>query len=138
MSKLLDINNRPIKIALKQSDYPIKSVSRSDLQGEIGQILIEHFPSEPILEDFIIPGSRLSVDFFLPRRLLVIEVDGEQHDHFVPFFHGNKATSHKFAKQVNRDVLKEQWCLNNNIKIIRVNKESNLEEFRNNINGSKI
>ncbi len=57
----------------------------------------------------------MSLDFFLPQRMLAIEVQGEQHFQMNPFFHKSEAD---FQKQLNRDSQKEFFCELNNIELI--------------------
>lgn len=58
----------------------------------------------------------LKFDFYLPKYNLCIQYDGEQHFHPVNFFGGEQA----FKETVFRDNLKNQYCKNNNIKLIRI------------------
>ena len=47
---------------------------------------------------------------------ICIEFDGEQHFHPVEYFGGEEA----FIKQQERDNRKNEWCKENNIKLIRI------------------
>lgn len=62
-------------------------------------------------------GYPLKPDFYLPKYNLIIEYDGIHH--FKEMF-GNK----KLEKVQEMDKLKEQLCKENNIGILRFNKES--------------
>lgn len=53
--KMFDINGDLINVDVRPSSYPIRGYSKSNLQGQIGTLLQEKFPIEPILEEFIIP-----------------------------------------------------------------------------------
>ena len=113
---------------LKQSRWPLKSRAscRSKIQYESGQILLNKYPLDPILEDVTIPGSRLSLDFFLPHRMLAIEVQGVQHSEINSFFHKSKSD---FQRQLNRDEDKRFFCELNDITLIEVTKPKQLEEL---------
>lgn len=124
--KMLDIDGDLVNVDVKPSSYPIKHVSKSALQGKTGEFLQTAFPHSNILEEFPVPGSAFHVDYFVPDRKLVIEVNGIGHDKFTPFFHGNKETSNKFAKQVRRDSLVQNWADNNGFKLVEIRTEKDL------------
>lgn len=126
--KLYDTKGRLVVVSVKQSDYPLREKSKSKLQGQVGQYLRQKYMFEPVLEEFYIPGSKMSLDFFLPRRMIAYEIDGRAHHEFVPFFHGEKKYSKKFANQVVRDIKKEEWCEKNAIKLIRIVKIEDLND----------
>jgi very-short-patch-repair endonuclease len=127
--KLFDVSGKLVSVDVRDSSYPIKSESRSTLQGQTAQWLVEKFPRQTILEDFTLPGSRMSVDFFLPNKGIVIEVQGRQHDEHVPHFHGDKATSIKFARQLGRDRKKTEWAETNGFDFIEVRDLKDLEQI---------
>lgn len=63
----------------------------------------------------------LRFDFYLPNQKVAIEFDGEQH--FKPVnFNGisNKEAQKSFEICQNRDAYKNQHCIDNNIKLIRI------------------
>lgn len=55
-------------------------------------------------------------DFYLPQNGAAIEYDGIQHFEEVDRFGGKEA----FEKTQKRDQIKNQWCKNNNITLIRI------------------
>lgn len=59
-------------------------------------------------------GNPLFFDFWLPRLNSVIEVDGRQHYEVV---NGNEE---EFAQQIYRDRLKNKYCSEKGIKILRL------------------
>lgn len=61
----------------------------------------------------------LKVDFYLPERNIVIEVDGVQHYKSIPHWGGDK--SHKDL--LYRDGIKNKFFEANNIKLIRINNK---------------
>ncbi len=127
---MFDIEGKLVNVDVRESRYPIRQHSKSTLQGRTAEILRESFPIDTILEEFPIPGSRQTADFFLPRKKLVVEVDGRQHDEFVPFFHGDRNTSDKYAKQKSRDRLKDEWCEINGFRFVRIKIEDDLENLK--------
>ena len=82
-----------------------KSVSEPHTRAR--KILKALFPCDKILEEVTLPGSRkngsvLYADFFIPKKMLMVEVHGRQHYEYVPFFHVNKLG---FVKSKLRDSL---------------------------------
>jgi hypothetical protein len=70
-----------------------------------------------ILEEFGIPDSRLSLDFFLPHNDIAFEFQGIQHVEFSQHFHRDKEG---FRKQKERDASKRRWCELNDIRLVEV------------------
>jgi very-short-patch-repair endonuclease len=66
----------------------------------------------------------LPFDFYLPTKNICIEFDGEQHFNPISCFGGVDS----FEKTKIRDKIKNDFCDNSNIKLIRVTKE-NLHEL---------
>ena len=60
--------------------------------------------------------NRLSFDFYLPDHSICIEFDGEQHFKPIEWFGGKE----EFIKNQERDKVKNEWCLNNNIDLLRI------------------
>lgn len=83
----------------------------------------------------------LRFDFYLPEYNMCIEYDGIQH--FIPFSFGSDQT--KINKLNNleiiqrRDQIKTQYCLDNNIKLLRIPywKINNIEKILSNYLRSK-
>ncbi len=129
--RMFDIDGNSVSANVKESRFPMKSVSRSSLQGETGKALRVQFPFDIILEDFTIPGCKLSVDFFLPKRKIVVEVQGGQHDQFTPFFHGDKSTSTAYMDQNIRDTKKQNWAEMNGFDFVEIRTEEDIDaKFR--------
>lgn len=63
-------------------------------------------------------------DFYLPDKKVAIEYDGEQHYKPVKFFGGVK----QFRIQQKRDNIKNEYCRNNGIKLIRIRDRDNINE----------
>ena len=104
--------------------------SRSDLHIKARQLLKEVFPTFKIFEEVPIPiikGKTLYLDFYMPLRLLAIEVHGEQHYKFVPFFHHNIQT---FMKQKRNDHDKRDWCELNGIELMILPYNEDINEWK--------
>jgi len=92
------------------------------------KILNELFSASIILEEVPLPGSdKLRADFVIIPNKIVVEVHGEQHYKFIPFFHGTKI---KFFEGLSRDKKKIEWCNENNIKVVELPYYESDEQWR--------
>lgn len=62
-------------------------------------------------------NGKLRVDFFLLEYNIGIEVDGEQHTHYIKYFH---KTRQDFLHQQENDRRKNSYFLANNIPLYRI------------------
>jgi hypothetical protein len=98
------------------------------------ELLKQNYPTLQILEEIPIQirkSETLYMDFFIPLSKKCIEVHGEQHYEFTPFYHRTKLD---FFKQQKRDREKREWCHINNIAYIELpyNKQEDWLEIINN------
>jgi hypothetical protein len=98
------------------------------------ELLKKNYPTLQILEEIPIQirkSETLYMDFFIPLSKKCIEVHGEQHYEFTPFYHRTKLD---FFKQQKRDREKREWCHVNNISYIELpyNKQEDWLEIINN------
>lgn len=70
----------------------------------------------------------LPFDFYLPDYNICIEYDGMQHFKSIEYFGGEDA----FKRRVEHDNIKTNYCLNNNISLLRIPYFKNVEEELNN------
>lgn len=70
---------------------------------------------------------KLRFDIYLPKLNTCIEYDGPQHQKEIKFFGGNK----NLLKYKINDNIKNLYCINNNIKLLRINylQEDNIENY---------
>jgi|LauGreDrversion4_2_1035121.scaffolds.fasta_scaffold01332_5 hypothetical protein len=68
---------------------------------------------------------RLSFDFYLPKINICIEYDGEHHFHPVDFFGGND----RFMKVKKNDEIKNSYCEQNGIRLIRVRYDDDISSL---------
>lgn len=66
----------------------------------------------------------LPFDFYLPKQNICIEYDGEQHFRKYQKFGGQNS----LEKQKIKDSIKTNFCLENNIKLIRIKYDENIQE----------
>lgn len=74
--------------------------------------------------------NKLKFDFYIESINICIEFDGYQHYKPVSFFGGEKS----LKKQIIRDNIKDEWCIKNNIELVRIS----YKDFRNISNMDKI
>ncbi len=110
---------------------------RSKYHLRARNLLKEMYHSYRILEEVKLPGSTeshrkgvLFLDFFVPQIKLAIEVHGQQHYEYTPFFHKNKAD---FAIAKAKDEDKITWCELNKIDIIVLKYSDTDEQWRDQI-----
>ena len=70
----------------------------------------------------------LPFDFYIPQYNICIEYDGGQHSRPVKHFGGVKA----FEQTVKHDKMKDEYCKNNGISLLRIPYFKNVEEELNN------
>lgn len=68
--------------------------------------------------------SQLFFDFYLIDYNLCIEYDGEQHDQLVEYWGGINGLEMRKI----RDNIKNEYCINNNIKLLRIRYSDKIEE----------
>jgi len=79
------------------------------------------------LTQYKFEGFNLIFDFYIPSENLAIEYDGIQHFKPINHFGGNK----RFKYQKERDKEKDEYCLTNNIHLLRIPYNENIHELLN-------
>ena len=92
--------------------------SRSKVQFATKQFLFNYWEHHIVFEEFPVAGTKLTLDFYNANKKVAVEVQGEQHTKYIPFFHGgNKAN---YISQLRRDMSKINFCELNNITLVEV------------------
>ena len=111
--------------------------NRSKFHVRARNLLKTIFHSYRIREEVKLPGSTeshrkgvLYLDFYIPQIMMAIEVHGQQHYDYTPFFHKNKAD---FALAQAKDDDKIRWCELNKIDIIVLKHSDTDEQWRDQI-----
>lgn len=92
------------------------------LKGEnkIIQFLISNkiiFESQKTFDGLVgIGGKKLRYDFYVPQHNLLIEFQGEQHEHSVDYFGG----AEQFKVQLEHDKRKREYAISNNIELLEI------------------
>lgn len=111
------LNGSEENINLKKYIIDKDGFSRSKFQKRIRDKLIEKYKQNIIFEEVYIKGEKFYLDFFIPEKGIVIEVNGRQHKQQVKFFHKTKIAFHK---QLDTDRRKREFCELNNFKLIEI------------------
>ena len=114
------------KRLVKSHQYNIdwSAPSRSKLQYKVKKSLEKIWANNIVLEEMPVVGTKLSLDFYNANKKIAIEVQGRQHNQYVPHFHGNNKIN--FIAQLRRDHQKKEFCEINNIKLIELYEEDDL------------
>ena len=100
--------------------------SRSKLQYGVKKLLKKYWGQHVVIEEFPVAGTRLSLDFYNANKKIAIEVQGDQHTKYVPFFHGKNKIN--YINQLKRDHDKLTFCEINQIKLIEIYSKDKLNE----------
>lgn len=98
--------------------YSCGCVSSSKQEREIEEELLKYnikYVKQKTFSDLRLK-KRLHFDFFLPEHNCIIEYDGKQHFENNP----NRLYSRKFDKTRERDIIKNKYCFDKNIFLIRI------------------
>lgn len=94
--------------------------SKLELQAKF---ILENIFKQPFVKvrpDFLkndVTGYNLELDLYNPNLKLAVEINGDQHYKFIPFFHRNKDA---FTKQRYRDEMKKWKCEQAGLTLIDV------------------
>lgn len=131
--KVTGLNGREYNLDLKKYKRNHRA-NASFYHVQARDILHDIFLGYNILEEVKLPGSVepvkksvLYLDFFIPNANIAVEVHGQQHFTFVPYFHKSKAG---FLKAKARDKAKAEWCNVNNIELVVLRYDSSQEHWR--------
>lgn len=100
--------------------------SRSKFQFNVKQFLKKYWSNDMVFEEMPMAGSRMSFDFYNATQNIAIEVQGQQHVKYTPFFHG--AAKSNFVGQIRRDHDKQKYCELNKIRLIEIYPDDDITE----------
>ena len=131
--KVIGLNGREYNLDLKKYIDNDRS-KRSFYHLRAREIIKNIFRGYTILEEVKLPGtvkpakkSVLYLDFLIPNVRIGVEVQGQQHFKYTPFFHKSKAG---FLRAKARDKAKAEWCEINDIELIALRYDSSEEYWR--------
>lgn len=128
-------------IGLDGKEHILNYIAHSSTRENVSQyhaqarlLLKELFPLYQIYEEVTLPGTKTGVngkslyaDFFIPQLKIVIEVHGEQHYKFSPFYHKDK---YDFVRAKARDVAKQEFCDLNNITLVELPYSESIDDWK--------
>ena len=137
--KVTGLNGREYILDLKKYS---KQRSKYSYYHKIArELLHDIFSGYSVYEEVKLPGtvnpakkSVLYLDFYIPNRIMGVEVHGEQHFKYVPYFHKSKAG---FAQAKKRDLDKKEWCRINDITLVELRWDEDPEFWREKIERSR-
>lgn len=92
--------------------------SRSNLQFKVKQFLKPFWKFHIVYEEFPVYGSQMKVDILNATYKFAVEVNGEQHSKYNPFFHNKNRQN--FLNSLGRDEKKRKWAELNEFKFIEI------------------
>lgn len=112
---------RQVWVNIKKYSIKWSEPSASNLQTLVKIFLFPFWKNYIVLEEFVIPGSRLRCDFINLNKSIAIEVQGSQHFEFNKFFHNNSRS--KYLGMIKRDINKYHWLEANGFTIIELDEK---------------
>jgi len=119
--KLYDIRGKARNRTVTKYLIDWDGKSRSKLQFNAKQFFKTYWQNHVVYEEFPVYGTRMKVDIVNATKKIAVEVNGEQHDNFNKFFHGDSRA--KYLQSIKRDVQKANWLEQNNFLIIYIYKK---------------
>ena len=99
--------------------------SKSKIQFNAKQFLKNYWVNHIVFEEFPVAGTRLKFDFYNANKRIAVEINGQQHTKYVPFFHKRRAN---FVSQIRRDQQKIDFCELNEIKLVEIYEKDKLSK----------
>lgn len=113
--------------------YGTTKNSCSQYHSRARNLLTQVFPFDKPYEEVRLPGTKqacmgkdLYLDFFILRPMIAVEVHGQQHYEYSPFFHGTKMD---FVRAKGRDRKKAEWLEKNGITFVELPFYETVEEW---------
>lgn len=112
------------------AQYTSNNRNVSQLHSKARALLQQMYPMDAILEEVLLPGTRLFADFYIHRLKMMVEVHGEQHYKYNTHFFSSKRD---FLEAKKRDQDKKNWAELNGITLVELpfNEQKNWETIIN-------
>lgn len=123
--KDLDGNIYDLKISKQKN----RNREKSKLHLRAKEVVKQVFPRMVLVEEVSVKikkGLNLYLDIYLPMLCLAVEVHGQQHYEFTPFFHEHR---HRFGRARLNDDLKKEWCEVNEIRYVELAYNESNDEW---------
>lgn len=118
--RVVDLDGNYYEWTLSGKIARASQINKSSLHLQARSLIKAIYPTMQTLEEVTIYLRKSDIaylDFYIPLLKICIEVHGEQHYKFTPFYHANMMT---FLKSQKKDREKKEWCENNSIKMIEL------------------
>lgn len=112
--KFIGLNGREYSVDISKM-LNKERANASKLHQQARELINNIFSLDIIVEEFSIPGLNLYADFFIPRKHLIIEVNGAQHYSYNSFYHNSYKD---FSRSMARDEIKKEWASLNDIIVV--------------------
>lgn len=113
-------NKRQVNVNVNRYKINWHEPSASKIQTEVKVFLYPFWKNCIVLEEFVIPGSRLRCDFINLNKKIAIEVHGEQHFEYNKHFHRSRFG---WMASIKRDMGKLNWLENEGFRVIELIEE---------------
>ena len=98
-----------------------ESKGEREIRNELDRLGIDYIYQHSFKNCFF--KNKLKFDFYIPKLNTCVEYDGEQHFKTIEFY----GVISNFIKQKERDLVKERYCSDYNIKLIRISYKDDLK-----------
>lgn len=116
--RLFDVQGRLVTKNVARYAINWNGKSRSNVQFLTKRFLFPYWQAHIVFEEFPVFGSLLKVDILNMTMKIAIEVNGNQHEKYNPFFHrGNPAN---YLKGFKNDNKKSLWLERNGFQIVEI------------------
>lgn len=114
---LYNLKGKLVKATFQKYRINWNTESASSYQTAVKKFLRQYWCTCLVCEEFRIPGTKLRTDFLNFTKKIAVEVHGEQHYEFNPFFHKNREN---YKMSFSRDSSKEEWYSLNNFELLEI------------------
>jgi very-short-patch-repair endonuclease len=126
--RVLGLDGKYKKISFFQNKSPDDDSMYKSKYHLLARNIIRGIFGDQIYEEVHIPGEGFYLDFFLPGRKIIVEVNGQQHYTQNNFFHKDKSD---FLKQKRNDKKKKEFAEINGFSFVELAFNESEEEWKN-------
>lgn len=131
---MLNINGKLISRNVERFRIKWDAPCRSKIQLATKLFLQPFWLTNICYEEFPVYGTLLKVDIINFTKKIAVEVQGNQHDNYNPFFHGSRAG---YFTSIKNDSIKRRWLELNGFQLVeiyedevpKISKELFVEKF---------
>ena len=131
--QVIDLDGNISSWNISGNSSKANNINKSSFHLLARDIIKKIYPTMPLLEEVTInirKSEFLYLDFYIPMIKTCMEVHGEQHYKFIPFFHG---TQINFLSSRANDNNKIEWCSVNGITLVELPFNESDEQWKSRI-----